>query len=116
MAIHNKANTVFRKNRRTFEKLVARGDNLGVRIEATYQHSTDRGHMLLTDARTKAGIEDHIWINCQAVDNAPSLQHGDKIQFFAELQRYRKRDGSISFRVEAVREVSKILTIDKAVA
>ena len=101
--------------RHTFEKLVSWGQNLGVRIEATYQHSTDRGHVLLTDARTEAGTEDHIWINAMAASIMPPLQHGDRIQFFAELQRYRKRDGSISFRVEGVRE-AKILTPDRAVA
>jgi hypothetical protein len=77
-----------------------------VPIEASFITRSRKGHILLRDVSTPAGVEDHVWVNWRALpyDFIPP-KPGDQIHFIADLQVYRQRDGTHSVRLECLREL-----------
>jgi hypothetical protein len=73
------------------------------KIQATYR-GMHHGNLIFQDVITPAGSEDHVWMNPRASAALPDLQKWDRVQFLADLQAFRKTDGSQSIRLECARE------------
>lgn len=91
----------------TFEQLLRRGHRTAV-IEATFAGIDQHGHTMLKDVQTKAGEEDHVWLNIRGSGMLPPLSKGQRVRFLADLQPYKKRDGSRSIRLECAREAQVV--------
>ena len=91
--------------RKSFHKQIGRGKRFGVPVKAEFEKYSNE-HLLLLNVQSPGGLEDHAWINYRAAAMIPPLHRGDKIKFLADLQAYYKNDGSLSVRLECVREVS----------
>ncbi len=91
--------------RKSFQKQIGQGKRFGVPVRAEFEKYSN-GHILLLNVQSPGGMEDHAWINSRAATMIPPLHRGDKIKFLADLQAYFKNDGSLSVRLECVREVS----------
>jgi hypothetical protein len=91
-------------------KLLSKGER-AVPVEGTFVRMSRYGHVLLRDISTPAGEEDHIWLNWRALPHGLELNRlslGDRIRFIADLQEFRKKNGSRSVRLECVRELRRL--------
>lgn len=86
-----------------FETLLRKGIE-SAKLEAVFDGVDQRGHVILRDVRTKFGVEHHAWLNYRCTAMLPPVKRGDRIQFWADLQPYKKIDGSRSIRLECARE------------
>lgn len=92
--------------RRSFQKLIGRGRYQGIKVQATFSRISPSGHILFKNVVFSEGREDHLWVNRRSADMIPALHEGDKIKFFADIWRYRTRDGGENYGVRDIREVS----------
>lgn len=90
-----------------FEALLRKGIR-SAKLEAVFDGVDEHGHMILHNVKTKFGIEDHAWLNYRGAAMLPAIQKGDRIQFWADLQPYKKSDGSRSIRLECAREAQVV--------
>lgn len=90
--------------------LLSRGER-SIPIEGTFVCTSRRGHVLLQNISTPAGNEDHVWLNWRALPHGLEINRltpGDRIRFIADLQEFRKRNGSRSVRLECARELRRV--------
>jgi len=91
-------------------KALSRGHNY-IRVTGTFRPGK-HGHVVFDKCVTPYGTEDHIWANRVAVGQLPPLKDGSRISFIASLQKYKKRDGTTSVRLEDIRE-PKVVEVGK---
>ena len=91
----------------TFDVLYGRGAR-SAELTAVFAGTDHRGHAVLKDVTSKYGVEDHAWINNMYMSTFSAIKKGDRIQFWADLQPYKKSDGSRSIRLECPREVRRV--------
>lgn len=78
-----------------------------VRIAATFERVSPKGHVLLRDVDTPAGHLSHLWIRFPEWRMHLSLP-GEEVIFEATICPYeRSRDNSIDYGAEDLREVSE---------
>jgi hypothetical protein len=76
-----------------------------VRIAATFERVSPKGHVLLRDVNTPAGFLTHLWIRFPEWRMHLPLP-GEKVLFEATICPYqRSRDNSIDYGPEDLREV-----------